>query len=129
MYLPVLLFSITHLGLQSRFGDELRRIRVACPQNGTAILKGLKRKQETTHAVIVLTAGVVVTKQELVAVVVSAPAWLLATSKRHLGLDLHQTQTARGRQLLWRRRPLRLQRLPLALLLRLPLPRLVNRFR
>ena len=33
--------SLTHLEPQSRFGDKLLRIRVLCPQNGTAVLNGL----------------------------------------------------------------------------------------
>ena len=28
---------------QSRFGDKLLEIRVVCPQNGTAVLKGLRQ--------------------------------------------------------------------------------------
>ena len=31
--------TLTLLGLQSRFGDKLLRIRLVCPQNGTAVLK------------------------------------------------------------------------------------------
>ena len=32
---------ITPLGPQSRFGDEALEFHVVCPQNGTAVLKGL----------------------------------------------------------------------------------------
>ena len=32
---------IALLGPQSRFGDKLLEIRLVCPQNGTAVLKGL----------------------------------------------------------------------------------------
>ena len=33
---------LTLLGLQSRYGDKLLWIWVVCPQNGTAVLKGLR---------------------------------------------------------------------------------------
>ena len=33
--------ELTPLEPQSRFGDKLLEIRVECPQNGTAVLKGL----------------------------------------------------------------------------------------
>ena len=35
-------FFITPLEPQSRFGDKLLEIWQVCPQNGTAVLKGLK---------------------------------------------------------------------------------------
>ena len=34
---------LTPLEPQSRFGDKLLEIRLVCPQNGTALLKGLRR--------------------------------------------------------------------------------------
>ena len=36
--------SLTPLEPQSRFGDKVLEIRVNCPQNGTAVLKGLSRR-------------------------------------------------------------------------------------
>ena len=40
--------SSTLLGPQSRFGDKLLQIWVVCPQNGTAVLKGLEDRHQTT---------------------------------------------------------------------------------
>ena len=37
----ILVTSLTHLGLQSHFGDKPLKFQVVCPQNGTAVLKGL----------------------------------------------------------------------------------------
>ena len=34
---------LTHLELQSHFGDKPLKLLVVCPQNGTAVLKGLRR--------------------------------------------------------------------------------------
>ena len=34
--------ALTPLEPQSRFGDKVLEIRVDCPQNGTAVLKGLQ---------------------------------------------------------------------------------------
>ena len=34
--------ALTLLELESRVGDKLREITVVCPQNGTAVLKGLR---------------------------------------------------------------------------------------
>ena len=36
-----LLIPLTPLEPQSRFGDKLLEVREVCPQNGTAVLKGL----------------------------------------------------------------------------------------
>ena len=37
----LLMCYLTLLEPRSRFGDKLPRIRLLCPQNGTAVLKGL----------------------------------------------------------------------------------------
>ena len=39
---------LTLLGLQSRFGDKPVKFGVICPQNGTAVLKGLTNVTTTT---------------------------------------------------------------------------------
>ena len=40
-------FPLTHLEPQSRFGDKPVKFQVVCPQNGTAVLKGLTRGRLT----------------------------------------------------------------------------------
>ena len=49
---------LTLIGLESRFGDKLLRIRVLCPQNGTAVLKGLT-KCGNVRSIMVLVAAIV----------------------------------------------------------------------
>ena len=39
--LTVAMVTLTPLELQSRFGDKLLKFQVVCPQNGTAVQKGL----------------------------------------------------------------------------------------
>ena len=42
--------ALTPLEPQSRFGDKLPQFQVVCPQNGTAVLKGLKEHARTYHS-------------------------------------------------------------------------------
>ena len=37
--------KVNPLEPQSRFGDKVLEIRADCPQNGTAVLKGLRERQ------------------------------------------------------------------------------------
>ena len=48
LYMVLLFFFslLTLLGLQSDFGDRSVKFQVVCPQNGTAVLKGLRGWRE-----------------------------------------------------------------------------------
>ena len=45
--------GLTLLEPQSRFGDKLVKFRIVCPQNGTAVLKGLSVKKRPHGAVFI----------------------------------------------------------------------------
>ena len=42
---PALLMLLTLLEPQSRFGDKPIKFQVVCPQNGTAVLEGLRETE------------------------------------------------------------------------------------